>query len=658
MPRPIPTRLSPLALLLACALTPACSEPAPAAHAPFDIIPPADGGVEETASASQALSEHQIDGWGLPAGYLSLTYDDGPGEGTLEIARFLATRVVPATFFVNGCHLEGAPPADSNGTGSCIRNESSYPHGFYAELIRLGHRVGNHTQDHAVVTGAPPNTLYQLTENQRTLDAFIEDQVRLFRPPGNGWSDATWELVKDDPYVGTLLGPIYHTVPGPASRPEHDYGCLEQVHMSSAECTDVMLRHVARDGSTHGVVQLHDRRPTSWETRKAVSLTKRLIPALQELGYTFVPLDAIPGVLGPRRFDEEALSVWTHEFGDDVGWDVARSHWGSLRFADLQGDGRLELCGRGNTGVRCVSTYHLGRRAGFTSARTYTAAFSDADGYLPDRYGATLMFGDLDADGDDDICARYRDGVYCVKSLWDSGVGFQQVPVRWTRDFSDGRGWSQERYWGSLRLVDVDGDDRADLCGRSNAGIVCARARRRGGFGPLEGWLDDDFGDDDDSRLRHLSYATTLMFGDIDGDDDADVCMRKPLGIYCAPNLGGRFGATRLWSGRRFSDRDDWRRRRSSWGSLQLVDVDGDGDADVCGRAVTGVVCAFSNGEEFRPYQHLTNVELSNQAGWGADRYGSTMQIGRLNRDAVADVCVRRRRGVWCTHGSSALAAH
>ena len=70
-------------------------------------VPPSvddDGGLGRT---SAPLVETPETGASLPPGYLSLTYDDGPGYATEPIAAFLEDEGIPATFFVNACRITG-----------------------------------------------------------------------------------------------------------------------------------------------------------------------------------------------------------------------------------------------------------------------------------------------------------------------------------------------------------------------------------------------------------------------------------------------------------------------------------------------------------------------------------------------------------------------
>ena len=102
------------------------------------------------------------------------------------------------------------------------------------------------------------------------------------------------------------------------------------------------------------------------------------------------------------------------------------------------------------------------------------------------------------------------------------GRGFDEriEGPRW----SDPEGFDALDVWSTIRLADVDGDGRADLCARSPRGFVCHRSTGRG-FGPAlpgpalasaEGW---------DAKDR---YAT-LRLGDVDGDGLDDILVSAAM---------------------------------------------------------------------------------------------------------------------------------
>ncbi|MBX3275027.1 MAG: VCBS repeat-containing protein [Sandaracinaceae bacterium] len=618
------------------------------ANAGTPVASDEDGGV---GRASAPLQQTQETGATLPVGYLSLTYDDGPGYATVPIATYLANQGIPATFFINGCRLEeirGCPPP-------------YYTEATLGTLITLGHRVANHTMAHEGLPGLSAEARRRsITSLQPTVDRYVEDGVWLFRPPGNDWPvDTGW--LAGDPVLARLLGPVAHTIPGPwnggaqaAGNCRHDWACLDPWPGGSppgdgAACAQQMLACDVTQPGRSGVVQLHDRRPTHIEADPSyrdnpIDFTRTLIPGLLARGFTFVPLDAIPGLLGRRRFDFAERRHTSAEFSDSPGGWSSAIYSSSLRLGDVNGDGDLEVCGRGNTGIRCV-TFAGGRlRAG----ATVTSSFSNAQGFAEARFASTMMMGDIDRDGDDDVCMRGpANGIYCARAA-GRGAPLPATPVVYVT-LSSATGWgSSEADWTAFRLVDVNGDGRADLCGRTGAGIVCSLSTANGTrFGDASIWTTELGAA---SPHRAPMYSSTLAFGDVDGDGLPDACFRTATGLRCARHRGFYFEPSRLWLHGRFSDGDRWN-TADTYGSIRLVDLDGDGDADVCGRATTGVVCAFSNRTTFRPYQYFANEWMTNARGWNAQQYGATLLFGDLDRDGVADVCGRSAGGLDCALG-------
>src|SRR4051812_42097711 len=82
----------------------------PAAESPQPIVEP-------------VLTTAQINGSGLPAKTVVLTYDDGPDDHTLELAHYLADQGVRATFFVNGKRF----CKTFDGEGKCTAPQDTRP---------------------------------------------------------------------------------------------------------------------------------------------------------------------------------------------------------------------------------------------------------------------------------------------------------------------------------------------------------------------------------------------------------------------------------------------------------------------------------------------------------------------------------------------------
>lgn len=291
---------------------------------------------------------------------------------------------------------------------------------------------------------------------------------------------------------------------------------------------------------------------------------------------------------------------------DNVGWG-APEYYGTLRLADFDGDGRHDLCVRSASDFRCYPS----TGSGFGAAVSLTA-LSDASGWdAPEHYG-TIRMGDIDGDGKADLCARAAAGMRCWKST-GSGWGSAITGPEW----SNAKGWAELLYWSTIRLVDVDGDGRADLCARSSAGLAC-HLSDGAGFGPA---VDGPAWSDANGWARYKN-AFTVRFADIDGDGDQDVCARANAGIRCAPWTGSGFGAT--INGPELSDAKGWSAHRF-YSTIRFADVDGDGRADLCARSSAGVHCWLSDGAGF-PTQ-IEGPTWSDASGWSKPQYYETLRI-------------------------------
>jgi len=222
--------------------------------------------------------------------------------------------------------------------------------------------------------------------------------------------------------------------------------------------------------------------------------------------------------------------LWSNVYSDTNGWSVS-SHYETIRFPDLNGDGRQDVCGRGGDGIYCT----LSGGQGFGAVSRWSTGYGNNTGWGNKIYWGTIQYTDLNNDGFDDVCGRASGGIYCALS---NGTKFD-APYHWTKGYGDGGGWAKhEYYWGTIRLPDINGDGRAD---------VCARASR---------------------------------------------------GIYCSVSDGSSFINIRYWTNL-YNNKHGWATERFYWGTINFPDLNGDGKADVCGRASAGMYCGLSNGSSF-----------------------------------------------------------
>jgi MYXO-CTERM domain-containing protein len=330
--------------------------------------------------------------------------------------------------------------------------------------------------------------------------------------------------------------------------------------------------------------------------------------------------------------------------GDACGVSWLNGHvaaYAPARTTDVNGDGRADICGRGAAGLWC----HMSNGAGFDlEPRTALVPMASADEWKAAKHYATIRMGDIDGDGRADVCGRGIGGIKCWASEGDgSWAVFDGPPL------SDAAGWSAPQHYTTLRLADVNGDGKDDLCARAGVGLQCWPSTGRGFGEAISGpaWSNDS-GYGQASR-----FYGTLRFGDINGDGKDDACIRNSAGYICAPSNGAGFDepiAVAPWS-----DEKGWGKLQY-WGTIQLLDFNGDGKADVCARSGSDLRCVMSQGTSFG--DTLIVAALSDASGWDDMSNWATLRVGDLNGDGRDDLCARANSGMrcWSWDGSAVTA--
>ncbi|MBM4367245.1 MAG: phosphodiester glycosidase family protein [Deltaproteobacteria bacterium] len=295
------------------------------------------------------------------------------------------------------------------------------------------------------------------------------------------------------------------------------------------------------------------------------------------------------------------------ELSDAVGWGDIR-YFSTLRLADITGDGRDDLCARASAGLWCWPSTGTG-----FGDRIDGPSWSDSSGWDEPYYYGTIRLGDLDGDKKADACARAAAGMSCYLSDGDGFPAAIGGPA-WTNDL----GWNAVMYWSTIRLDDLDGDGRAELCGRGEGGFECYRWDGTAWLAALS------FADvaDDNGWWDHSNYAT-FQLGDVDGDGDKDFCARADAGTYCWIYADGALGTR--WDGPALSDDGSWDHWRY-YSTIRLADATGDGMADLCARYGAGWRCHASTGSGFG--EAVAGPEWSDELGWDDMKYYSTIRLG------------------------------
>ncbi len=323
--------------------------------------------------------------------------------------------------------------------------------------------------------------------------------------------------------------------------------------------------------------------------------------------------------------------------GSCMPWEPEESEWIGAQHdeggtSDLDGDGRADVCARAADGVHC----HLSSGAAFSTESVVAPALSDARGWGAARHWATIAMGDVTGDGLADLCARAGAGMRCWASTGSALDGEAIAGPAWSND----AGWDAAARWATIRLADVDGDGRDDVCGRSDAGLVCATSNGAG-FEPE--WAPLDALSDANGFDTHARWASIRM-GDVNGDGLADACARRAEGVDCWLSTGAGFDPEPI-AGPRWRDASGWNAHRY-FSTIRLTDVDGDGDADVCARSANDFRCHLSAGTSFG--DAIVLDAMSDESGWDDFANYSTIRMPDLDGDGDREVCARANAGIRC----------
>lgn len=242
---------------------------------------------EQAGQTGQALvaEDEKYRGAGLPEKTLAFTFDDGPGERTVELSHYLKERNVPSGFFVNGRNIDEKGVADLR------------------DVVADGHVIGNHTQNHSdLTTLTPAKIVEELELTDRLIADLVPDQRFMFRPPFGAYTDATFAALKSSS-MSKYVGPVDWDMGdemGPAQAADWDCwgtnGISEPQVLDVKTCGDLYLAEIRAKKT--GIVLMHDPYFIDNDPKKGgtVDMVKYIVPILQSEGFRFVRIDAVPSI--------------------------------------------------------------------------------------------------------------------------------------------------------------------------------------------------------------------------------------------------------------------------------------------------------------------------------------------------------------------------
>jgi peptidoglycan/xylan/chitin deacetylase (PgdA/CDA1 family) len=200
---------------------------------------------------------------------ISLTYDDGPSEYTLPLARWLNTQGIQATFFV---------------VGSAVLGKES----ILKELKDLGHLVANHSYTHRNLKTLTTSEVFdEIEKTNQIIKPYVAGPF-LFRAPFGSWSPALGDFINSTSlsyYGGNIFWDIGGTLDGQYAA---DWNCWS-AKLAVVECAKRYEAEV--NFRRRGIVLMHDVTIQTWQ------MSRYLIPNLLDSGYKFVRADKIPRII-------------------------------------------------------------------------------------------------------------------------------------------------------------------------------------------------------------------------------------------------------------------------------------------------------------------------------------------------------------------------
>jgi phospholipase C len=238
---------------------------------------------------------------------------------------------------------------------------------------------------------------------------------------------------------------------------------------------------------------------------------------------------------------------------------------------------------------------------------------------------------DLNSAGRADIVGIGSD---CVWSALNNGaLGFQQ-PQFGIVAFEANAGWrvgDHPRF-----VVDLDGDGRADILGFGDDGPWTAFGNGNGTFTDFRKAFEEL------GFNQGWTFEYPRFLADLSGNGTPDIIGFGRDGIWTALNGGnGTFGPPTLVAGD-FSYNSGWRVEKHP---RFVVDINGDGLADIVGFGDDGVWIALGDGKgSFQPAKFVVN-DLGYNQGWRVETHARF--VGDITGNGFPDVIGCGDAGVW-----------
>lgn len=223
------------------------------------------------------FSHHQLEDLYTGRNKIILTFDDGPNPVTGRFLDLLNEYNIKASFFVIGKNVQMHPD-------------------LIQRIVSDGHVVGNHSMTHSALKNLDP-ILWRDKVKSEVLDAhdvifpYMTNNTHFyFRAPEAAWAQKYADFLNENPIGHDYIGPVLWDIGGEMVYKNGklieaaDWDCWAK-KVSVDDCLAGYLTEIK--SKRGGVVLMHDL------TSKSYQLLSKLIPELEDRGYTFGTLNDI-----------------------------------------------------------------------------------------------------------------------------------------------------------------------------------------------------------------------------------------------------------------------------------------------------------------------------------------------------------------------------
>lgn len=279
---------------------------------------------------------------------------------------------------------------------------------------------------------------------------------------------------------------------------------------------------------------------------------------------------------------------------------------------DINNDGRADIVGFGPNGLQIA----LGTTSGtFTNFRTISTDFTQKRPYQADWPDAWDSFHnyprfveDMNGDGWPDIVGFGKNAVWVV--LNNNGFSTFNFSYNWVPNFTKDYGWLNAN--SHMRLIaDMNNDGKADIVGFGNNGVLVSLTNSSGIGASNPVLWSSEFGHSNGWVLNE-TYPRFLK--DMNNDGYLDVV---GFGYYdtkvAINNNGASLRNAEAWS-TEFGTFEGWGDYQSH--PKFVGDINGDGFQDFISIGANSILVGQGDGQKIRSHKYLQSLDLKNYVSY------------------------------------------